>query len=42
MAAETARKEGSGLTIDTDAAGPGLRDWLDGIADGHGVLAAAP
>lgn len=28
-AAETARKQGSGLTMDPDADGPGLRGWLE-------------
>jgi menaquinone-dependent protoporphyrinogen IX oxidase len=28
------------LTLDPDAGGPALRDWLSGLADGH-VLAAA-
>ena len=27
-ATETARKQGSGLTVDPDADGPGLRSWL--------------
>lgn len=40
MAAEMARKEGSGLTLDPDARGPGLREWLNGVADGHGLAAA--
>jgi Flavodoxin domain len=31
MAADTARKEGSGLTMDPDADGPGVRGWLDGL-----------
>ncbi len=40
MAAETARKEGSGLTMDPDAGGPGIREWLNGIGDRHGPAAA--
>jgi hypothetical protein len=36
MAADTARKEGSGLTMDPDADGPGLRGWLDGLGS-HGM-----
>jgi hypothetical protein len=40
MAAEAARKEGSGLTMDPDPGGPGLREWLNGIGDGHGLAAA--
>ena len=39
MAAETARKEGSGLDLDPDADGPGLHAWLDGLSTGN-VLAA--
>jgi hypothetical protein len=35
MAADTARKEGSGLTMDPDADGPGLRGWLDMLGNGH-------
>jgi len=31
-AAETARKQGSGLAMDPDADGPGVRGWLDGIS----------
>jgi hypothetical protein len=30
-AAEAARKEGSGLTMDPDADGPGVRGWLEGL-----------
>jgi hypothetical protein len=40
MAAETARKQGSGLTMDPDADGPGIRCLLDGIT-AAGALAAA-
>jgi hypothetical protein len=40
MAAESARQPGSGLTIDPDADGPGLRAWLEEL-DGTGVAAAA-
>lgn len=39
--AEAARKPGSGLTLEPGGAGPGLRDWLDGIGHGHGRAAAA-
>ena len=39
-AAETARKPGSGLTMDPDADGPSLRAWLEAL-DAEGVLAAA-
>jgi hypothetical protein len=40
LAAESARKAGSGLTMDPDAGGPGLRSWLEAL-DAEGVLAAA-
>jgi Flavodoxin domain len=39
-AAEAARKQGSGLTLDPDADGPGLRAWLEGIS-AENVLAAS-
>jgi hypothetical protein len=39
-AAETARKHDSGLTLDPDADGPGMRAWLAGL-DGETVLAAS-
>ena len=39
-AAETARKQGSGLAMDPDADGPGVRGWLDGISAGHGLATA--
>jgi hypothetical protein len=39
-AAETARKPGSGLTMDPDADGPGLRGWLERLRVA-GVLAAS-
>lgn len=35
MAAQAAAKEGSGLTLDPGARGPGIRDWLAGVAGGH-------
>ena len=38
--ARKAAKPESGLTLDPDAGGPALRDWLSGLAGGH-VLAAA-
>jgi Flavodoxin len=44
MAADTARKQGSGLTLDPDADGPGVRGWLEGLgglAGGNDALAAA-
>jgi len=40
MAAQAAANQASGLTLDPDAAGPGLRDWLSGIGDGHALAAA--
>lgn len=40
MAAETAREPDSGLTLDPDADGPGLRAWLEAL-NAEGVLAAA-
>lgn len=40
MAAESARKPGSGLILDPEADGPGLRGWLEDL-DATGVLAAA-
>ena len=39
-AAETARKHGSGLTMDPDADGPGLRGWLEQVPV-SGALAAS-
>jgi hypothetical protein len=38
-AAEAARKPGSGLTLEADALGAGLRDWLDSL--GHYQVRAA-
>jgi hypothetical protein len=40
LARKAAAKPGSGLTLDPDASGPALRDWLSGLADGHGLAAA--
>ena len=44
-AAETARKQGSGLAMDPDADGPDVRGWLDGDQCGtrarHGLRHAA-
>ncbi len=40
MAAETAGKQGSGLTMDPDADGPGARGWLAGITAGDRLAAA--
>jgi hypothetical protein len=39
-AVEAATKEGSGLEVDPDAEGEGLRDWFDGLEQ-HDALAAA-
>jgi hypothetical protein len=33
-------EEASGLTLDPDAGGPGIRDWLKRIGDGHALAAA--
>jgi hypothetical protein len=40
MAAQAVNDQASGLALEPDAVGPGLRDWFDGIAPGI-VLAAA-
>jgi hypothetical protein len=40
MAVDAARKPDSGLAMDPDADGPGLRAWLEAL-DAEGVLAAA-
>jgi len=40
MAAETAGKPGSALSMDPDADGPGVRGWLGGIGAGRGLAAA--
>jgi hypothetical protein len=40
MAVETAPKQGSGLNLDPDAGGPGLRAWLEGL-NADNALAAA-
>ena len=39
-AAGTASRQGSGLVLDPDADGPGMRAWLAGL-DGENVLAAS-
>ena len=41
LAAKSAAKTGSGLMLEPDAAGMGLRDWLSGLEDRHAALAAA-
>lgn len=40
-ARKAAAKPDSGLTLDPDASGPAVRDWLSGLADRNQALAAA-
>jgi hypothetical protein len=40
MALETARKQGSGLNLDPDADGPGLRAWLERLNAGNALAAS--
>jgi len=40
LARKAAAKPESGLTLDPDADGLALRDWLSGLAGGHGLAAA--
>ena len=40
-AAEAAEKPDSGLALEPDALGPGLREWLDDLAPLRGIPAAA-
>jgi len=40
MAAQAAAKPASGLSLDPDACGPGLRDWLKDIGGGPALVAA--
>ena len=40
LARNAAAKPESGLTLDPDADGLALRDWLGGLAGGHGLAAA--
>ena len=40
MAAQAAAKPASGLSLDPDACGPGLRDWLKGSGGGAALAAA--
>ena len=40
MATQAAAEEGSGLTLDPGASGPGIRDWLKGVSGGHTLAAA--
>ena len=39
MAAEAAAKDGSGLRMDPDADGPGMRDWLRDLGHRNGLAA---
>ncbi len=40
MAAQAAAKPSSGLSLDPDARGPGLRNWLKGLGGGSALAAA--
>ena len=40
MAAQAAAKDGSGLRMDPDAGGPGMRDWLGNLGHWNGLAAA--
>jgi hypothetical protein len=40
LAAKAAARLGSAVTLDPDADGPGLQDWLSGLADGQALAAA--
>jgi|GraSoiStandDraft_30_1057271.scaffolds.fasta_scaffold273676_1 hypothetical protein len=40
MAAQAAAKDGSGLRMDPDAGGPGMRDWLKDLGRRNGLAAA--
>ena len=40
MAAEAAAKDGSGLRMDPDAGGPGMRDWLKDLGHRNGLATA--
>jgi hypothetical protein len=40
MAAQAAAKDGSELRLDSDADGPGMRDWLKDLGPGNGLAAA--
>jgi hypothetical protein len=40
MAAQAAAKDRSGLRMDTDADGPGMRDWLGDLGQRSGLAAA--
>lgn len=40
MAVNAGREDGSGLTMDPDADGPGVREWLDGSATADALAVA--
>jgi hypothetical protein len=40
MAAEAVARDGSGLALDPDADGPGIRGWLSGLSAERGLAAA--
>jgi hypothetical protein len=40
-AVDAAEKPSSGLSLDPEAGGPGLRDWFQEVPDGGGAIAAA-
>jgi hypothetical protein len=40
MAADTARKQGNGLTMDPDADSAGIRGWLNGLGAGDALAVA--
>jgi flavodoxin-like protein len=40
MAAQAAAKDGSGMRMDPDAGGPGMRDWLSDLGQRNGLAAA--
>jgi Flavodoxin len=40
LAAKEAARAGSEVTLDAEAGGPGLREWLSGLADGQALAAA--
>ncbi|MGH3418052.1 MAG: hypothetical protein ACRDOD_00420 [Streptosporangiaceae bacterium] len=40
MATQAAAKDGSGLRMDPDAGGPGMRDWLKDLGHRNGLAAA--
>jgi hypothetical protein len=40
MAAQSAAKDGSGLRMEPDASGPGMRDWLGDLGHRNGLAAS--